>query len=112
MISFIGKKTSSALVALLTAFTVMTGSTSAQASTPTTGTVTGIRVQPNFTLVNLSDGHQYVIATTGPCSPVSIDQSKVMVSLIQSALLSGKQINVLYDTCSGQNYFTTVDLIP
>ena len=110
MFSFIGKKTSSALVALLTAFTVMTGTTSAQASTLVSGKVNGIRVAPNFTFVNLSDGNQYVIATAGPCSPVSIEQSKVMVSVLQAALLSGKTINVLYDTCSGQKYFTTVDI--
>src|SRR5690242_4531234 len=116
MFSSISKKTSSVLVALFTAFSVMTGSTPAHASPIATGVINGIQFQAqnNQMLVNLSNGSQYRISTAPPsgCSSftVTADQFKIAVSIVQSGLLSGKKVNVIYDVCNGANYFFTIDL--
>ncbi|MET0795569.1 MAG: hypothetical protein ABW061_28885 [Polyangiaceae bacterium] len=114
MFSSIGKKTGSVLVALLTAFAITTSAVPAHATTLATGNVNVIEVTNNVLLINLSNGVQYKVATTGVpagCTAVTSDQLKIMVSVAQAALLSGKKINVYFDNCSGSNYVPVIDLL-
>lgn len=40
----------------------------------------------------------------------TIDTIKIWASLTQAALLAGKQVQIYYDVCGGNNYIMTIDL--
>jgi hypothetical protein len=114
------KKTSTALVALLTAFAVTTATVPASAQQVVQGTVPAIELNlvgtNNILRVNvLSAGAttQYVSDTHAPCNAATVDDIKMYQSVAQAALLSGKKINILFGACPGSsvNYIQFIDLI-
>ncbi len=50
--------------------------------------------------------------TSGTCTmnSRSIDQQKLFMSLAESALLAGKNVNIYYNWCGGANHIEAIDL--
>lgn len=116
MINLTKKKRSlSALLAVTSALAIMSASVSALASSITASkTVQLVEASAGAVIIQLSDGVNYLgqLTTQAGCTAnnQSADTLKAWTSLAQTALLSGKLVNVYFNTCNGTNYVVAVDL--
>jgi hypothetical protein len=68
--------------------------------------------------INANDGTTFVTVVTsttvsGACAAhaQTADTIKGMISIAEAALLSGKSVNLFWNTCGGMNYINRIDLV-
>lgn len=107
------KKMGTAVTGFITAAAIMAVSVPAKAATGSDqGTVSALEIGSSWLYVNLPSG-QYQVFSGQSCVPQSQDVIKAFLSAAQSALLAGKKINVLWQTCPNDTtkYIYAIDLI-
>ena len=104
-----------ALATIVTAFLIALGTKPAQAASQNGCIVQTIQYDNSQRLAVWCSGVSAILYSFGSaygssCQPVSVDTTKMWESMIQSALLSGKKVDLDYTTNSGC-YSGTVEII-
>jgi hypothetical protein len=60
--------------------------------------------------INCKDGNWYYTNPGGSCATADIDMVKLWQSMAMSALLSGKKLNVYYDSACGNRTIVNMDV--
>jgi hypothetical protein len=105
------------LLATVVSAAMITASTPAFATTSTCApTLVGYKSDASSSYIAMSCGgasyYAWTAGTPTGCTAVSADAAKSWVSLAQAAVLSGKQVTVIFSTCSTSNwnYISELDL--